>query len=191
MSQFDLHLQWERGEAKKRSQQDAFEGSDLELAEEAAEVEVTQHEAEEEPVHAGIASFEWSEDRARAIEAAMRRMGERNEARVNHQLGQYLREGCQPQQLDEMEEWLRQQLSAWQERVALPEDEVDRELAEPFNLALSQAQDGLNLALELVQMLREGTAQPALFEALLSQVNDYFQQARQFLAGSEPYEEEE
>ena len=40
-----------------------------------------------------------------AIEAAMRRMGERSEGPVSPQLGQFLREGCQPEQINQVEEW--------------------------------------------------------------------------------------
>ncbi len=192
MSEFEVHLQFERGEIRQRSQQDAFEGALEEAPDEApAQIQVTQ--GAPEAVHdPALASFQSAEERERAIEAAMRRLGERNEARVSSQLGEMIRQGCSPQQVDEMEAWLRQQLAAWQKRVELPEGnspeaQEDRELAETFNLALSQACDGLNLALELVEMLRSGGAAPSLAEALLSQVNDYFQQARQFLLASEPY----
>lgn len=192
MSEFEVHLQFERGEVRQRSHQDAFEGVLEEVQDEPpAQIEVTQ--GVQEAVHdPALASFQSTEERERAIEAAMRRLGERNEARVSQQMGEMIREGCTPQQLDEMEAWLRQQLAGWRKRVDLPEGDTpeaqeDRELAETFNLALSQACDGLNLALELVEMLRSGSAAPSLAEALLGQVNDYFQQARQFLLASEPY----
>ncbi|MBS2036587.1 hypothetical protein JST97_16460 [bacterium] len=191
MSEFEVHLQFERGEARQRSHHDAFEGSLEELAQELpAQVQVNQAEPE---VHdPTLASFQSAEERERAIEAAMRRLGERNEPRVTRQLAEMIQQGCSLEQLDELEVWLRQQLVGWQKRVSLPEGESpeakeDRELAETFNLATSLACDGLNLALELVGMLRQGTPAQSLAEALLAQVNDSLQQARQFLLASEPY----
>ncbi|MFN8609063.1 MAG: hypothetical protein U0931_16125 [Vulcanimicrobiota bacterium] len=191
MSEFEVHLQFERGEVRQRSHQDAFE-STLDLAQEEAPVRVEVAEPGQAGVDPAVASFQSAEERERAIEAAMRRLGERNQARVSHHLAELIRQGCTPDQLDQTESWLRQQLSGWRSQVSLPEGESpeqieDRQLAETFNLALSQACDGLNLALELVEMLRTGEAVPSLAEALLSQVNDHFQQARQFLLASEPY----
>lgn len=191
MSEFEVHLQFERGEARQRSQHDAFEGS-LEETDREAPLQVEVRQTGVETPDPSVASFQSAEERERAIEAAMRRLGERNEPQVSRQLAMMIEEGCSSEQLDEVEGWLREQLSGWQTRVTLPEGDSpeaqeDREIAETFNLALSQACDGLNLALELVEMLRSGQTTPSLAQALLSQVNDHLQQARQFLLASEPY----
>ena len=184
MSELDVRLDWTRGEAQRR-EGDAFDGS--EVGEESSLVEAT--EAIAEAADPEGAAFEWSDERARAIEAALQRQGPRPAAQVCGLLGRMIREGRREDQLDQIEDWLHSQLEAWQGPVQ-PADECQEshDEAESFNSALAHGSDGLNLALEVVALLRQGhePEQMILAERLLGQVNEYFQNARQALLAAEP-----
>ena len=139
----------------------------------------------------GGGSFEWSEERARAIEAALSRLGPLPGARIIRELEELIlqRGGGKEreQRLDAVEDWLRSQLPAWQSEAV-----GEGELVEVFNEGLSAGANGLKAALEVVDLLRAGESyQLMIAEQLLDQMDDCFQVARQRLLESEPYEDDE
>lgn len=190
MSRFEVRLQFERGELEQRPDLDAYAGQQEDITSTSDfQLEVVdENGALPEVVSSG---FQSSEERDRAIEEAMRNLGQCQQVRIVAILQQMIAEGFPSQQsqqvqLQELKTWLSQQLSAWQNPVMLPEDSDEKELAETFNFSLSQACDGLNLALELVTLLAQENTPPALLQALLQQVDDHFQQARNFLLLAQP-----
>jgi hypothetical protein len=165
---FDFRVDWADHEAEK-IEGDHFAGVE-------GIVEQLLHEAAvpEELGEAG--KFEWSQDRAVALEAALSRIGASPGARICTVLSQLLDGNPAPERLDEVEVWLHAQLPAWQGAV---EDAPD------FNQSLSSASDGLHLALEVVALARDPAQQP-MARNLLAHVEQYFQAARKSLLEAEP-----
>ena len=193
-SSINLLLGWSEGE-RKHEEGDMF----VALTEAVDEEHHVEADAEEREVDWSVGTdFQWSEERAHAIDQALLRLGQHPSSRVCGLLKDLLENRHAPdfeQRLGSVEAWLLAQLPHWQKPVrARPPGEdpavdpsEEAELVSSFNDSLSSASGGISLALEVVGILRSGEShQLPLAEALVRQVNDLFVTARKELLAAEP-----
>lgn len=170
MSELDLKLEW-REEGERELRDDSFEG---ELSLEEGEV----HEVEliETPRPMRPEDFEYSVDRARALDRALGRQ----QVVTRPPFVSYLRKLVdlpvreRTAALDGAEAWLASQLAYWKT------GPVEGPESERFASGVSAGADALGLGLEVVTLLRGGDT--TLVEPLLEQIEGFLTQAREALA---------
>lgn len=170
MSEVDLKLEW-RDEGERELRDDSFEG-ELSLA----EGEVHEVELIEAPRPLRPEDFEYSSDRARALDRALGRL----QAVARPPFVTYLRKLVdlpvreRTAALDGAEAWLASQLAFWKT------GPVEGPEAERFTEGVSSGADALGLGLEVVALLRGGDT--TLVEPLLEQIEGFLTRAREALA---------
>lgn len=206
MSEFDLKLSWT--EESNAQGPKGPQGDHLQLQSEEPETSSNQLVARDDSAPANLdgsdeleeldpepdlsewnlEEFEYSDAREAAIEAALGKIQGQVRAPVVAYLRNLLEERSQltplelSSRLDTCEAWLQTQLHQWApQKTVVPEEPTQdlQERTELFNTSVSCGSDALNLALEVVSLIRDG--QPELAAKLLPQIESFLSQALEAL----------